>query len=387
MMHGLRLLNTGHDRRLKIMSTPALFSSLPLGPITVPNRIAVSPMCQYSAADGCALDWHLAHWCTLAMSGAGMVMVEATGVERRGRITHGCLGLYSDDCEASIARGLAAARRVAGPAKFGIQLAHAGRKASARRPWDGGEPLRFDENPWPTVSSSPLPFSDDWHVPAALDEAGMDGVVDAFAAAARRAVRIGFDVVEVHSAHGYLLHQFLSPLANHREDDFGGTLANRMRLPLRVLAAVRAAVPAGTALGMRISATDWVEGGWTVEDSIEYLRSAMPMGLDYVCVSSAGLVAGAKIPLGPGYQVPAAERIRRATGLVTRAVGLITSPQQAETIVAEGRADQVALARAMLDDPRWGWHAADVLGAAIPSPPQYALARLPAWRTARDASR
>jgi len=369
------------------MTTPTLFSPLSLGPITVPNRIAVSPMCQYSAADGCALDWHLAHWSALAMSGAGLVMVEATGVERRGRITHGCLGLYSDDCEAAIARRLAAARRVAGPAKFGIQLAHAGRKASARRPWEGGGPLQANEDPWPTVSASPLPFNEGWHVPVALDDAAMDAVVEAFVAAARRAVRIGFEVIELHSAHGYLLHQFLSPLANHREDHFGGSLANRMRLPLRVLAAVRAAVPAGTALGMRVSATDWVEGGWTVDDTIEYLRAAGPMGLDYVCVSSGGLVAKANIPVGPGYQVPAAERIRRATGLVTRAVGLITSPQQAETIVAEGRADQVALARGVLDDPRWGWHAADALGAEIPSPPQYALARLPAWRTAREAAR
>ncbi len=369
------------------MTTPTLFSQLSLGPITVPNRIAVSPMCQYSAADGCALDWHLAHWSSLAMSGAGLVMVEATGVERRGRITHGCLGLYTDDCEAAIARGLAAARRVAGPARFGIQLAHAGRKASARRPWEGGGPLQANEDPWPTVSASPLAFNEGWHVPVELDEAAMDDVVEAFVAAARRAVRIGFEVIELHSAHGYLLHQFLSPLANQREDRFGGSLANRMRLPLRVLADVRAAVPAGTALGMRVSATDWVEGGWTVDDTIEYLRAAGPMGLDYVCVSSGGLVAKANIPLGPGYHVPAAERIRRATGLVTRAVGLITSPQQAEAILTEGRADQVALARGVLDDPRWGWHAADALGVEIASPPQYALARLPAWRAFREASR
>ena len=369
------------------MPRPALFAPLALGPVEVPNRIAVAPMCQYSATDGCAGDWHLQHWCTLGMSGAGLVMVEATGVERRGRITHGCLGLYSDDCEASIARALAAARRVAGPAKFGIQLAHAGRKASAQRPWEGGRALPAHEDPWPTVSASPLPFDAGWHVPGPLDEAGLARVVGAFTSAARRAVRIGFDVIELHSAHGYLLHQFLSPLSNRRDDEYGGALANRLRFPLRVLAAVREAVPAGTALGMRISATDWLAGGWTVDDSVACLAAAKDVGLDYVCVSSAGLQAKADIPLGPGYQVPAAERIRRETGLVTRAVGLITSPRQAEAIVAEGRADQVAFARAFLDDPRWGWHAADALGAEAVSPAQYASVRLASWRSARDASR
>ncbi len=369
------------------MTRPALFAPLALGPVELPNRIAVAPMCQYSAADGCAGDWHLQHWCTLGMSGAGLVMVEASGVERRGRITHGCLGLYSDDCEASIARALAVARRVAGPAKFGIQLAHAGRKASSQLPWDGGGALPAHQDSWPTVSASVLPFDAGWHLPQALDADGLAHVVDAFAAAAHRAVRIGFDVIELHSAHGYLLHQFLSPLSNRRDDDYGGPLANRMRFPLRVLAAVREAVPAGTALGMRISATDWVEGGWNEHDSISLLSAAKGLGLDYVCVSSAGITARADIPLGPGYQVPAAERIRRETGLLTRAVGLITSPRQAEAIVAEGRADQVALARAFLDDPRWGWHAADALGAEVTYPPQYARARLASWRAARDGSR
>jgi 2,4-dienoyl-CoA reductase-like NADH-dependent reductase (Old Yellow Enzyme family) len=369
------------------MSQPALFSPLALGPVELPNRVAVAPMCQYGAADGCATDWHLQHWCTLGMSGAGLVMVEATGVERRGRITHGCLGLYGDECEASITRALATARRWAGPARFGIQLAHAGRKASAQRPWEGGGPLAPHQDPWPTVSASDLPFDAGWHVPEALDEAGMARVAGAFVAAARRAVRIGFDVIELHAAHGYLLHQFLSPLSNRRADDCGGALANRMRFPLRVLAAVREAVPVGTALGMRISATDWLEGGWTLEESVAFVGAARDVGLDYVCVSSAGLTARANIPRGPGYQVPAAERIRRATGIITRAVGLITSPRQAEAIVAEGRADQVALARAFLDDPRWGWHAADALGAEVASPPQFAQARLAAWRAARDASR
>jgi 2,4-dienoyl-CoA reductase-like NADH-dependent reductase (Old Yellow Enzyme family) len=368
------------------MSAPALFSPLALGPVTLANRIAVAPMCQYSAADGCAGDWHLQHLPSLAMSGAGLVMVEATGVERRGRITHGCLGLYSDDCEAALARALAVARRVAGPAKFGIQLAHAGRKASAQLPWEGGQALHADQDPWPTVSASALAFDAGWHVPEALDEDGMDRVTDAFVLAARRAVRLGFEVIELHSAHGYLLHQFLSPLSNRRDDDCGGSLENRMRFPLQVLEAVRAVVPAGTVLGMRISATDWVDGGWSVDDSIEYVREARAVGLDYVCVSSAGNTAQARVPVGPGYQVPAAARIRAETGVVTRAVGLITSARQAGAIIENGAADQVALARAFLDDPRWGWHAADALGAEVHCPPQYARARLESWRTVRDAA-
>ena len=368
------------------MTHATLFSPLAIGPITVPNRITVAPMCQYSAADGCAGDWHLQHLPSLAMSGAGLVMVEATGVERRGRITHGCLGLYSDDCEAALARALAAARRVAGPAKFGIQLAHAGRKASSQVPWEGGHALRGDQDPWPTVSASAIAFDAGWHVPQALDEDGMDRVTDAFVHAARRAVRLGFEVIELHSAHGYLLHQFLSPLSNQRDDAYGGPLANRLRFPLQVLEAVRAEVPSSTVLGMRISATDWVEGGWDVDDSIEYVGAAQSIGIDYVCVSSAGLMAQARVPIGPGYQVPAAARIRAATGVVTRAVGLITSALQANAIVAEGQADQVALARALLDDPRWGWHAADALSAEVHCPPQYARARPGSWRAVRDRS-
>jgi len=368
------------------MTQATLFSPLAIGPITLPNRIAVAPMCQYSAADGGAGDWHLQHLPSLAISGAGLVMVEATGVERRGRITHGCLGLYSDDCEAALARTLAAARRVAGPAKFGIQLAHAGRKASSQVPWEGGQALRGDQDPWPTVSASAIAFDAGWHVPHALDEDGMDRVTDAFVHAARRAVRLGFEVIELHSAHGYLLHQFLSPLSNQRDDAYGGTLANRMRFPLQVIEAVRAVVPSSTVLGMRISATDWVEGGWDVDDSIEYVGESQAIGIDYVCVSSAGLTAQARVPIGPGYQVPAAARIRAATGVVTRAVGLITSAMQANAIIAEGQADQVALARALLDDPRWGWHAADALAAEVHCPPQYARARPESWRAVRDRS-
>jgi len=253
-------------------------------------------------------------------------------------------------------------------------------------PWEGGRALRNDEDPWPTDSASALAFDTGWHVPEALDEDGMARVTDAFVHAARRAVRLGFEVIELHSAHGYLLHQFLSPLSNRRDDGYGGPLANRMRFPLEVLEAVAAVVPPTTVLGMRISATDWVEGGWSVDDSIEYVRAAQAIGIDYVCVSSGGLVAQAQVPIGPGYQVPAAARIRAETGLVTRAVGLITSARQANAIIAEGQADQVALARALLDDPRWGWHAADALGAEVHCPPQYARARPASWRTVRDAT-
>ena len=353
------------------MTHPTLFDSLALGPVILPNRLAVAPMCQYSAADGCAGEWHLQHLPSLAMSGAGLVMVEATGVERRGRITHGCLGLYSDDCEAALARALSAARRVAGPARFGIQLAHAGRKASSQLPWEGGRALRNDEDPWPADSASALAFDDGWHVPEALDEDGMARVTDAFVHAARRAVRLGFEVIELHSAHGYLLHQFLSPLSNQRDDGYGGPLANRMRFPLEVFEAVRQAFRADRPVWVRLSATDWVPGGWDVEDSVAFGLALKARGCAALHVSSAGVSPRQQIPLGPGYQVPLAQRLKQACGLPTMAVGLITEPAQAEAILAEGQADAVALARGLLYNPRWPWHAAAALGASVDAPHQY----------------
>ena len=359
---------------------PHLFDPLPLGPITLPNRIAVSPMCQYSADDGSATDWHLQHLMQLGMSGAGLVMVEATGVDRVGRITAGCLGLYSDANEAALGRALGAARKVAPPGtRFGIQIGHAGRKASAQRPWEGGKALSAAEGAWQTVAPSAIPFWPDAPVPAALDQAGMERVVAAFRQAAERAVRLGFDVVELHMAHGYLLQQFITPLANKRTDAYGGSPQARMRFPLEVTKAVRAALPAGTVLGARINGTDWADGGLGADDAVFQATQLKAAGVDYVCVSGGGAVLQMKVPLSPGYQVPFATKVKAETGIVTRAVGLIVEPAQAEAIVGSGQADCVALARAILDNPRWVWHAAERLGAKIAYPPQYARAAAAVW--------
>jgi 2,4-dienoyl-CoA reductase-like NADH-dependent reductase (Old Yellow Enzyme family) len=351
----------------------ALFEPIELGGLSFPNRIAVAPMCQYSAADGSATDWHLQHWMTLAISGAGMVTMEASGVERRGRITHSDLGLYSDDNEAAAARTLAAAKRVAAPdVKFGIQLAHAGRKASTQIPWRGGGPLGPDEDPWQTVAPSPIPFKGDWHVPKALEEAEIEAIIGKFVAAGKRAERAGFDFVEIHGAHGYLLQEFLSPLSNRRTDRWGGSLENRMRFLLEVTRALRGELPARMMVGARLSATDWVEGGFTPDEAVEVAVALKEAGVAYICASSGGNSPDAKIPLVPGYQVAFAERIRREAGMPSRAVGLIVEAEQAEAIVAEGKADLVALARAILADPRWPWRAAAALGEPVRPISQYA---------------
>ena len=357
-----------------------LFSPLALGPVELPNRIVVSPMCQYSAADGSATDWHLQHLMQLAISRAGMIVVEATAVERAGRISHGCLGLYCDANEAALARVLDAARRVAAPGtRFAIQIGHAGRKASCQRPWEGGRPLSPSEDPWPTVAPSAVPFTPEGPAPRALDAQGLARVTAAFCQAAERAVRLGFEAIELHGAHGYLLHEFVSPLSNFRKDAYGGSLEARMRFPLEVARAVRAVVPRHVALGARITGTDWAEGGLTPEDAVAFAIALKGAGLDYVCVSGGGAVPQVKIPLGPGYQVPLAAKVKAESGLVTRAVGLIVTPEQAEAILASGQADCVALARAFLDDPRWVWHAAERLGAEIPIPPPYARTSRAAW--------
>jgi len=358
-----------------------LFDPLAIGPVTVPNRIAVAPMCQYSSHDGCAApDWHTQHLMTLAMSGAGLVMVEATAVERLGRISHGCLGLWDDATQAALARVMASARRVALPGtKFGIQLGHAGRKGSSRRPWEDGRPLSAAEDPWTTVSSSAQPFAEGWHTPQALDDAGLERVLGAFVLAAQRAVALGFEVLELHAAHGYLLHQFASPLANKRTDQYGGSLENRLRFPLAVARAVKAAVPAHVAVGARITGSDWAPDGITVDEAVVFASALKEAGLHYVCVTSGGIALGIKIPVAPDYQVPFAEQVRKRSGILTRAVGLIVTPQQAQAIVADGRADQVALARAFLDDPRWGWHAAEALGRKPVFPPQYDRLSAGAW--------
>ena len=351
------------------MST--LFSPLALGPLALANRIVVAPMCQYSAEDGRASDWHRIHLGTLSQSGAGLLILEAAAVEARGRITHADLGLYDEATEAALSGVLASVRRWS-PMPIGIQLAHAGRKASTQRPWEGGGPIAADAaQGWTTVSASALPYDAGYSTPQALDAEGIDDIVAAFATAARRAERLGLQLIEIHAAHGYLLHQFLSPLSNHRQDAYGGSLDNRMRLALRVLDAVRAAVSPTLAVGVRISATDWVEGGWDLEQSIVLSRALEAHGAAYVHVSSGGLDPRQQIALGPGYQVPMAEAIRAEVGIPVIAVGLITEPAQAEAILADGRADAIALARAILYDPRWPWHAAAELGAQLAPAPQY----------------
>jgi len=347
-----------------------LFSPITLGNLEFSNRIAVAPMCQYSADDGCASDWHIHHWTNLGLSGAGMVTVEMTDVERRGRITHGCMGLYSDANEAAAKRALDAARRFSRPdVKFGVQLAHAGRKASNQRPWEGGGPLKPSEDPWPIVSASAIAFDNGWQVPHALEDAEVEGIIASFVSAARRAERAGFDFIELHGAHGYLLHQFISPLSNKRTDRWGGSLENRMRLIVEIAKQIRAAVP-GLMLGARLSVVDWVEGGLTQEETVEVAKALKAAGVAYICCSSGGNSPAQKIPVGPGYQVHLAEHIGKQVGIPVRAVGMIDEPRQANEIVTSGRADMVALARALLADPRWPWRAAAVLGHELAVAPQ-----------------
>jgi 2,4-dienoyl-CoA reductase-like NADH-dependent reductase (Old Yellow Enzyme family) len=347
-----------------------LFEPYALGALTLKNRIVIAPMCQYSADDGRATDWHLIHLGQLALSGAGLLTIEATAVEPAGRITAADLGLWSDDTEAALARVLQAVRRYS-RMPIAIQLAHAGRKASSQTPWDGGQLIPVGQGGWPTVAPSAVPHNTFEAPPLALDDAGLGRVRQAFADAARRAHRLGLDAIELHAAHGYLLHQFLSPLSNQRTDAYGGALHNRLRFPLEVFDAVRAAVPAALPVGVRLSATDWVDGGWDVAQSVVLAQALRDRGCSFLHVSSGGVSPQQQIPLGPDYQVPMAHTLRQASGLPTIAVGLITDPAQAEAIVRDGRADLVALARGMLYDPHWPWHAAARLGAQVDAPPQY----------------
>lgn len=354
--------------------TAQLFTPVELGGVTLPNRIVVSPMCQYSAVDGSAQPWHQVHYGMLAMSGAGLLCLEATHVEREGRITQGCLGLYSDENEAALKPVVDWIRGWMPGVKLGVQLAHAGRKASAQRPWKGGGPLTqadAPDLPWTTYGPSALAYDPEknWHTPVALDAVGLKRVKQAFVDAAERSLRLGFDVVELHGAHGYCLNQFLSPISNHRTDEYGGTAEKRRRFPLEVFEAVRRIWPAEKALGVRLSAIEWVEGGITLEDSIETARQFKALGCDFVDVSSGGNAPGQKLSVGPGYQVPFSARIRKEAGIKTWAVGLITEPEQAEKIVASGEADCTAHARPFLIDPRWAWNAARALGVETPPLP------------------
>jgi 2,4-dienoyl-CoA reductase-like NADH-dependent reductase (Old Yellow Enzyme family) len=348
-----------------------LFTPIEAGSLRLRNRIVIAPMCQYSATDGAMTDWHLIHLGHLALSGAGLLTIEATAVLPEGRITYGDVGLWSDETEAAMARVLQSVRRWS-DMPIAIQLAHAGRKASTEVPWKGGGQIGpTAPNGWQTVSASTVPFLETENPPTALDREGLARVRDAFAQAARRAHRLGIDAVQIHGAHGYLLHQFLSPLSNRREDEYGGSLQNRLRFPLEVFDAVRAAFPAEKPVTMRVSGTDWAEGGWDIEQTVAFARALEARGCSGVHVSSGGLTPTQQIPLGPGYQVPLARAVKHATKLPVIAVGLITEPEHAESILVAGDADLVALARGMLFDPRWAWHAAAVLGGKVKAPDQY----------------
>jgi NADPH2 dehydrogenase len=351
------------------MST--LFTPITLRGLRLANRIMVSPMCQYSAVDGSATDWHFTHINSLALSGAAMFCIEATHVEAIGRITHGCLGLYSDANEAALKPILASVRKHS-KAAVAMQLAHAGRKGSSARPWEGGQQIPIDQpGGWQAVAPSALPHKEGEAAPLALDDAGRARIRDAFVNSAKRAERLGIDALELHGAHGYLLHQFLSPISNKRTDQYGGSLENRMRYPLEIFDAVRAAFPKDKPIGVRVSSTDWVDGGWDLPQTIEFAKALKARGVDWIDASSGGVSPLQKIALGPGYQVPFAQAIKAATGATTMAVGLITEPKQAEDIVATDKADMVTLARGMLYDPRWGWHAAAELHGEVSAPPQY----------------
>jgi 2,4-dienoyl-CoA reductase-like NADH-dependent reductase (Old Yellow Enzyme family) len=348
-----------------------LFTPLKLGSLELANRIVIAPMCQYSAEEGKATDWHMIHLGHLALSGAGLMILEATAVSAKGRISPGDLGLYSDEDEAALARVVKAIRAYS-PIRLSIQLSHAGRKGSSRAPWEGGAQIRPDEpGGWKTEAPSPVPHAPDEVPPDALDHAGLKRVREEFVAATQRATRLGFDGIEIHGAHGYLLHQFLSPIANKRIDEYGGSLENRMRFPLEVYDAVRAAFPAAKPAWMRISATDWVPNGWDIDGTIALSTALKQRDCAAIHVTTGGVSPLQAIKIGPGYQVPYAQRVKAEVGLPTIAVGLITEPEQAEMIIANGEADAVSLARAMLYDPRWPWHAAAKLGAKVSAPKQY----------------
>lgn len=361
-----------------------LFKPIELRGVQVPNRITVAPMCQYSATDGVPSDWHLVHLGQFAQSGPGLIFVEATGVEAEGRITPGCTGLYDDATEAGFARIVAFMNSV-GHSVVGIQLGHSGRKGSTVAPWEGGGLIEGPEA-WKTECASAVPYLPGWPEPRAMDAAAVNRVKAAFVDAAKRADRAGFDVIQLHIAHGYLLHQFLSPITNQRTDNYGGSPENRMRFPLEIFEAVRATFPDEKPVMVRLSATDWIEGGWDVDQSVVLCQALKDLGCDMVDVTSGGLDPRQKITVGPGYQVGFSERIRREAQIPTMAVGQITDPVQAETILMSGQADMVALARGMLWDPRWTWKAAVAMGEEIALPAPYARCN-PALRATPFVSR
>lgn len=349
---------------------PHLFEPLSIKDITLRNRIGVSPMCQYSYTDGFSNDWQLMHLGARAAGGAGLVIIEATAVEARGRITPHDLGIWSDAHIESIARVVRFIKEQGAVA--GIQIAHAGRKASTHRPWEGGTPIQKGEaNWWPVVGASPIAFSDAYQIPHSLELSEIHGIQQLFVQAAKRSLEAGIEWMEVHSAHGYLLHSFLSPLSNHREDRYGGSFENRIRFLVETVQAVRGVWPERLPLTVRISGTDWVENGWDVPQSVELAKVLKGEGVDLIDCSSAGNVAHVKLPLEPGYQVHIAEALRKQAGIMTAAVGLITEPKMADAIVREGKADLVLLARELMRNPNWPIRAAQELGQPLPVPPQY----------------
>ena len=366
------------------MTMSQLFSPFTLRSLTLENRVVVSPMCQYICnGDGQMHDWHLMHLGQLAMGGAGLLFTEATHVSAVGRISPRCAGLWNDAQEAAMKRVLDFCK-AHGVAKTAIQLAHAGRKASTRPPNQGGQPLTGAEGRWTALGPSPIPYAPDWPNPEVLDRTGMNEIKAEFVAATERAARLGLDLLELHSGHGYLLHQFFSPLSNQRQDEYGGSLEKRLKYPLEVFDAVRSAWPAERPLGVRISAVDWVEGGTTLEDTISYTTALKELGCDFVDITSAGLDSRQRISLGKGYQVPFASAVKKAVNLPVMAVGMIIEPQQAEAIIAAGHADFVMLARGMMYNPRWAWHAAHELDAEVAYPAQYARCSPKRWPEAFD---
>ena len=352
------------------MPKPKLFEPLDIGGLHLANRIVIAPMCQYSAENGRMTDWHMIHLGGLALSGAGLLTIEATAVTPEGRISYRDVGLWDDATEAAMGRVLTGIRAWS-DMPIGIQLSHAGRKASGDVPWKGGQIPADHADGWQTEAPSALPFAAGNTVPQALTEADLARLRDAFAAAAARAGRLGLDFIQLHGAHGYLLHQFLSPLSNQRDDAYGGSLENRMRFPLEVYDAVRAAFPADRPVTFRVSGTDWVEGGWDIEGTVAFARALEARGCAAIHVSSGGLDPAQAIPIGPGYQVTLARAVKAAVGMPVVAVGLITEAEHAESILLAGDADLIALARAVLYDPRWPWHAAATLGAQVKPAPQF----------------
>jgi 2,4-dienoyl-CoA reductase-like NADH-dependent reductase (Old Yellow Enzyme family) len=348
-----------------------LFSPLRIGGLELANRIVVAPMCQYSAVDGCMTDWHVIHLGHLALSGAALLTIEASAVQAEGRITYGDVGLYSDATEAAMGRVLESIRRWSA-IPVAVQLAHAGRKASTEKPWLGGAQIPAQQlHGWETLAPSSLPFAANQSAPAKLDPDAMSRIRTAFADAAQRAERLGLDAIQIHCAHGYLLHQFLSPLSNQRDDGYGGSLENRMRFPLEVFDAVRGAFPSRKPVTVRLSGTDWAPGGWSIEETVRLSLALEARGCAAIHVSSGGLTPAQQIPLGPNYQVPLARAVKQAVKIPVIAVGLITEFEQAEAIISTGDADCIALARAILYDPRWPWHAAAHFGASVNAPNQY----------------